>query len=146
MVHRSSRSTEPWGTLLVTGSQLDLIPLPTTLWAHHPASVSPSRAYAHPNRGQPAFPRCCCAGQCQRLQLARTAEGRWRVAWQPHPPTPSAPQAAIHPAPRTCEHPAFGAGPKPSHCALCWAYSLPHPYLPARGLCAQGVTSLTIKD
>ena len=79
MVHRSSRSTEPWGTLLVTGSQLDLIPLPTTLWAHHPASVSPSRAYAHPNRGQPAFPRCCCAGQCQRLQLAGLLKdgGEW---------------------------------------------------------------------
>jgi len=32
----------------LTGRQLDLTPFTTTLWPGHPASTSPSRAYAHP--------------------------------------------------------------------------------------------------
>ena len=58
MLNRSGLSNESWGTPLVTGCQMDLTPLTTTLWARlkNPASVSPRGAYAHPNHGQPSSP------------------------------------------------------------------------------------------
>ena len=44
MLNRSGPSTEPWGTLLVTGNHLDLTQLTTTLWARsvfHPVERMP---------------------------------------------------------------------------------------------------------
>ena len=55
MLNRSSPSTEPWGTPLVTGHQLHSTPLSKTLWAQPSASASPSGAYTHPDHGQPWF-------------------------------------------------------------------------------------------
>ncbi|CAN0178455.1 unnamed protein product, partial [Bubo scandiacus] len=52
MLNRSGPKTEPWGTPLVTGRQLELTPLTTTLWARPSSqffiqrSVCPSKPQA----------------------------------------------------------------------------------------------------
>jgi len=67
MLNRTGPGTDPWGTPLMIGCQLDLIPFTTTLWAWLSSQYLPSEVYTRPSREQPVSSGECCGKQCQRL-------------------------------------------------------------------------------
>ncbi|CAM9921516.1 unnamed protein product [Bubo scandiacus] len=57
MLNRSGPKTEPWGTPLVTGRQLDLTPFTTTLWARPSSQFFTQQSpVLHPVHCEPVHP------------------------------------------------------------------------------------------
>ncbi|KAK4817624.1 LOW QUALITY PROTEIN: hypothetical protein QYF61_021527, partial [Mycteria americana] len=79
ILNRTGPSTEPWGTPLVTGRQLDLTPFTTTLWAR------PSSQFFTQQRGQCSKSSKCSLALTRSSRSALTADvgnGHLMLSWR----------------------------------------------------------------